>query len=97
MPGSLGNIEGVSSPLPTHFFWNSELSCGYFKEGGDTQVEVEEGKAHEAFGTVNFSHLMQEEVVFLTYCQFSRNQQVTVCPSPNLGSQARTPALRNME
>lgn len=39
---------------------------------------------------------MQEEVVFLTHCQFARNQKVTVGPSPNLGSQVWTPALREL-
>ena len=40
-------------------------------------MEEEEGKTREVFRTLNPSHLMQEEVVFLIYCQFSRNQQVT--------------------
>lgn len=80
MPGSLGNIEGVSSPCLIHFFQIPEVSCGSFKEEGDTKVEEEEGKAHEAFITVNFSHLMLQEIVFLAYCQFSRNQQITALP-----------------
>ena len=91
------DADGVSSPLPTHLFWNPELSCGSFKEEGDTQVVKEEGKACEVFRTLNPSHLMQEEVVFLTYCQFSRKQQVTVCLFPNLISQVWTLAPRGME
>lgn len=91
------DADGVSSPLPTHLFWNPELSCGSFKEGGDTQVEEEEGKACEVSRTLNPSHLMQEEFVFLTYCQFSRKQQVTICLFPNLISQAWTLAPRGME
>lgn len=55
-------------------------------------MEDAEGKAREAFRTVSISHLIEEEAVFLTYCQFSRNQQVTVWPAPNLGSQVWTPA-----
>lgn len=91
------DADGVSSPLPTHLFWNPELSCVSFKEEGDTQVEEEEGKAHEVFRTLNPSHWMQEEVVFLTYCQFSRKQQITVCLFPNLISQVWTLAPRGME
>lgn len=75
--------------------WNPELSCWSFKEVGGTQVEEAEGKVCERFKTTNVSHLMQEEVVFLTYCQFSRNQEVTVCRSPNPGSQVWTPAPRS--